>query len=258
MNKMSVKSLLVAGLMAVSGSAFAAGDAVEAPKQDWSFNGPFGTFERAELQRGFQVYDEVCASCHGMKFLSYRNLGDEGGPQFSEAAVKAIAASKEVEDGPDDAGDMFTREGKPFDRFVSPFDNDQAARASNGGALPPDLSLIAKARAGGPDYIYALLTGYQEEAPAGFDLADGMHYNDYFPGHAIAMAAPLSDDLVEYQDGTAATLEQQARDVTAFLMWAAEPKLEARKSLGVKVILYLLVFAGLLYVAKRRVWADAH
>lgn len=251
--KKSLQALALMAGMFVAGPALAAGDAPKAPAQDWSFNGPFGTFDRAAMQRGYQVYDEVCAACHSMRYMSYRNLGQPGGPEFSEAAVKAIAASKVVE-YIDDAGDVAERPGRPSDRFVSPFPNDAAAAASNGGVVPPDLSLMAKARVGGPDYIYALLTGY-EEAPEDFD---GLNYNTYFPGHNIAMAAPLSDELIEYQDGTPATLDQMARDVSHFLMWTAEPKMEDRKGLGVRVILYLLALAGLLYIVKRRVWADAH
>lgn len=236
----------------MTGFAVAAGDAPAAPKQEWSFAGPFGTFDRAELQRGFQVYTEVCAACHSMQYLHYRNLGESGGPEFTEAQVKAIAAAVEVEDL-DDEGETISRPGLPKDKFVSPFANPMAAAAAHGVA-PPDLSLMAKARVGGPDYIYALLTGY-EEAPEGFT---GNNYNKYFPGHNIAMASPLFDDLVEYQDGTAATQEQMARDVSAFLMWAAEPKLEDRRSLGIRVMLYLLILAGLMYFVKRKVWADVH
>lgn len=224
------------------------------PSLSWSFDGPFGTFDRGALQRGFQVYKEVCAACHSMRLLSYRNLREIG---FSEAAVKAIAAEVQVTDGPNDDGEMFERPGVPSDRFKSPFPNDKAARVANNGSLPPDLSLIAKARKGGPDYLHAVVTGY-DDPPSGFQLADGMNYNKYFPGHQIAMAAPLSDDRVEYADGTKATVDQMARDVSEFLMWAAEPKLEDRKRLGLKVVLFLLVLTGLFYAAKRKVWSDLH
>ncbi len=252
--KKSIQALaLTLGMIVTTGPALAAGDAPHAPAQNWSFNGPFGTFDRAALQRGFQVYDEVCAACHSMKYLAYRNLGDEGGPEFSEAAVKAIAASKTVE-YIDDVGDVSERPGRPSDKFVSPFANVKAAAASNGGVAPPDLSLMGKARVGGPDYIYALLTGYAE-APEDFE---GANYNTYFPGHNIAMAPPLVEELIEYQDGTPATVDQMARDVSQFLMWTAEPKMEDRKSLGVRVVLYLLLMAGLMFVVKRRVWSDLH
>lgn len=239
----------------MSPSADAAGNTPKPPKQDWSWSGPFGTYDRAALRRGLQVYAEVCSSCHGVKLVAYRNLMDIG---FSEDEVKAFAAEYEVEDGPDDEGEMFTREARPADRFVEPFANENAARASNNGALPPDLSLMTKARIGGPDYLYALLVGYEEEAPEGFDLLEGMNYNHYFPGHQIAMAPPIGDDAVEYADETEATKEQIARDVVTFLNWTAEPELEERKRLGIKVLIFLLVLTGMLYALKRKVWADLH
>ena len=232
----------------------AAGDAIELPEQNWSFAGVFGTFDRGELQRGFQVYQEVCSGCHSLNYIAFRNLTDLG---FNELEVKTIAAQYEVEDGPNDEGDMFSRPGLPADRIPAPFANDNAARASNGGALPPDLSLIVDARANGSNYLYALLTGYVD-APAGMTVAEGMTYNAYFPGHQVAMPSPLSDDGVEYADGTTATAAQQARDVTAFLTWATEPNLEERKRMGVMAVLFLLVMTGLLYVSKRRIWADVH
>lgn len=231
--------------------SFAAGD-VEPPKQmEWPFEGMTGKVDRPSAQRGFQVYREVCASCHGLRQLSYRNLEAIG---FSEAEVKAIAADYSVTDGPDVTGDMFDRPALPSDRFVSPYPNEQAARASNGGAYPPDLSLMVKARPDGANYLYSLLTGY-EEAPADVKLGAGMHYNPYFPGKQLAMAAPLSDELVEYQDGTEATKEQMAKDVTNFLQWAAEPEMEARKQMGLKTMLYLFVFTLLFYLAKKRIWS---
>lgn len=232
----------------------AAGDAVHPPAQDWSFSGLFGTFDRGALQRGFEVYNGVCAGCHSLRLLAYRNLREIG---YSEAQAKAIAASKEVTDGPNDQGEMFQRPGQPSDRFVNPFPNDNAARAANNGAMPPDLSLIVKARKDGANYMYALMTGYKEP-PAGTTVPEGMSYNLYFPGHNIAMPAPLSDGVVEYADKTKATVDQMARDVTVFLAWAAEPELEARKRMGVKVILFLLVLTGLLYAIKRKIWADVH
>lgn len=234
--------------------AEAAGDGVKIKSQSWSFSGPFGTFDRGQLQRGFKVYKEVCAGCHGLRLLHYRNLGEAGGPEFGEAEVKALAAEAEVQDGPNDEGEMFGRPGKPSDAFVSPFPNENAARAANNGANPPDLSVIAKARTGGPDYIYALMTGYKD-APEDMKMAEGMSYNTVFPGHQIAMAAPLDDESVEYSDGTKPTLVNYAKDVSAFLMWAAEPKLEERHKIGFSFMIYLLLLAGLLYLVKRRMWS---
>ncbi len=221
------------------------------PEQHWSFDGVFGSFDRAALQRGFQVYQEVCAGCHGVKYIAFRNLTEIG---LSEDQVKAIAAEYEVEDGPDDDGEMFERPAILSDIFPLPFANDNAARASNNGALPPDLSLIAKSRTGGPDYLHALLVGY-EDAPDDVMLNEGMSYNRYFRGNQIAMPPPLDDDVVEYTDGTPATVDQMASDVVNFLMWAAEPKLEVRKRMGIKVILFLLVLTALFYASKRKVWS---
>ena len=241
--------------LALLGGSVRAAEVPAPPAQNWSFQGMFGTYDRAALRRGFQVYQEVCASCHSLQFLSYRHLGAVG---FSEEEVKAIAAEIEVEDGPDDEGEMFTRPGKPSDRFASPFANIQAAQAANNGALPPDLSLMVKARKGGPDYLFGLLAGYAETPPEGFDLMDGMNYNKYFPGNQIAMAPPLADDAVEYADGTEATLDRHARDVVTFLAWAASPELEERKRLGIKVLLFLIVLTGMLYALKRQIWRDVH
>jgi cytochrome c1 len=192
-----------------------------------------------------------------MRLLSYRNLGEPGGPQFSPKAVEVLASQIQVTDGPNEKGEMFQRPGRPSDRFRSPFANEQAARAANHGALPPDLSVIAKARPGGPDYIYALLTGYVPP-PQGFEVAQGMHYNAAFPGHQIAMPPPLSDGLVAYTDGTKADVDNYARDVAAFLMWAAEPKLEERHSVGLRVMIFLIVFLVIMYLAKHVVWAGVH
>lgn len=248
-----MRTILAAALLGLSAPALAAGGNAVA-EQNWSFNGPFGTFDRGELQRGYQVYKEVCAACHSMKYVAFRNLRDIG---FSEAEVKALAATFEVTDGPDDSGEMFQRPGLPSDRFPSPFPNEKAARAANGGAYPVDLSLVAKARAAGPDYLYALLTGYKP-APAGFTLGEGLNYNEAFPGHQIAMPQPLNEDQVTYADGKAATVEQMSRDVSAFLMWAAEPKLEDRKRMGFKVIIFLVVLSGLFFAAKKRIWSKLH
>ncbi|MCP5361891.1 MAG: cytochrome c1 [Hyphomicrobiales bacterium] len=232
--------------------AYASGDTIHLKEVDWAFDGVFGTFDRQSIQRGFQVYKEVCSSCHGLDHVAYRNLTDVG---FSEDEVKAIAAEKTVMDGPNDDGDMFERAALPSDKFVAPFSNEKAARAANNGAYPPDLSLIIKARFDGPNYVYSLLTGYQEP-PAGHDVAEGMHYNPYFAGGQIAMGQPLMDDSVTYQDGTSATLDQEARDVVNFLQWAAEPEMEQRKRTGIKAILYLFAFTILFIIAKKRVWKD--
>ncbi|MEJ0063744.1 MAG: cytochrome c1 [Alphaproteobacteria bacterium] len=225
------------------------------PAGGWHHAGITGTFDRASLQRGFQVYKEVCATCHGLHLLSYRNLVDIG---FTADEVKAIASGYQVADGPNDEGEMFQRPGLPSDRFVKPFPNDMAARAANNGALPPDLSLIVKARHGGENYIYSLLTGYEEKPPEGVTLMAGMYYNASFSGHQIAMPPPLTNDQVTYADGTKATVAQMSKDVATFLTWAAEPKLEIRKQTGIKVILFLIVFAGIMYVVKRRVWHKLH
>ena len=243
---------LVATLLA--GPALAAGGDVALTKRDWSFNGPFGTFDKAAMQRGFQVYREVCAGCHSMQYIAFRNFADLG---YNEAEIKAIAAEYDVEDGPNDEGEMFTRPGIPADRMPSPYPNDNAARAGNGGALPPDLSLIAKARANGPDYLYSLLIGYKE-APASMNVPDGMYYNDAYPGNLIAMPQPLYGNDVTYADGADASIEGSAADLTQFLMWAAEPKMEARKRIGVAVVFFLSIFVVLSVMAKRRVWADIH
>lgn len=254
--RLAARGLLAASLIA-SALAFAAPAAAEGEaaieKQHWSFDGVFGTFDRGALQRGFKVYKDVCASCHGLKFLAYRNLSEPGGPEFTEAEVAAIAAEVSVQDGPNEEGDMFDRPGLPRDRFVSPFANDNAARAANGGALPPDLSVIVKARHDGSNYLYALLTGYGE-APVDVELHEGMNYNAAFPGNQIAMPQPLSDGQVDYTDGTPNDVPQMARDVTTFLTWAAEPKLEARKRAGFQVIIYLVLLAGLLYFTTKKLW----
>jgi len=227
--------------------------------QHWSFNGPFGTYDRASLQRGFQVYKEVCSVCHSMKYLYYRNLeGNDGGIGLSEAQVKAVAASVTVDGGLNDDGSKeITRDGLPSDHFVSPFANDVAARSANNGALPPDQSSLVNARDGGPDYIYAVLTGYTTP-PKGFVLGDGMNYNAAFSGNQIAMPQPLTDGQVTYTDGTKATLDQEARDVTTFLTWASNPEMEQRKRMGVHVVLFLVLLTGVVYIVKRKVWADVH
>jgi ubiquinol-cytochrome c reductase cytochrome c1 subunit len=234
------------------------------------FEGPFGKFSRSQLQRGYKVYKEVCAACHSMRLLAFRNLAEAGGPEFTEEQVQALAATFEVQDGPDDSGEMFMRPARPSDRFPSPFPNEQAARAANGGALPTDLSLITKARAGWPgtfrqllkglggaEYVYSVMTGYEPEPPElAAEKPEGKFYNPYFAGgHWISMPPPLSDGQVTFDDGASNTVANMARDVSAFLAWAAEPKLEERKALGFQVVIYLIVLSALLYICKERLWS---
>jgi ubiquinol-cytochrome c reductase cytochrome c1 subunit len=240
---------------AFAGPARAQEEPPPPPHQQWSFEGVFGTYDAAALQRGFQVYKEVCSACHALKHLYYRDLTDIG---YTEDQVKGVAAQAQVTDGPNDQGEMYQRPGRPSDPIVTPFPNDQAARAANNGALPPDLSLIVKAREGGPDYVYAILTGFKDP-PAGFKMQPNMNYNEYFPGHQIAMPPPLTaDGQLTYADGTKATIPQMAHDVTTFLAWAAEPNLDERHRMGAKVILFLVIAAGIFYAAKRKIWAALH
>jgi len=252
-----VFAALVATLALVGGAAGTARAQEEAPSpphQEWSFEGVFGTYDRAALQRGFQVYKEVCAACHPVKHLYFRDLTEIG---YSEDEIKGIAAQVQVTDGPNDGGEMYQRPGRPSDPIPGPFPNDEAAKAAFNGALPPDLSLIVKAREGGPDYVAAILNGFKD-APANFKLQQGLNYNEYFPGHQIAMPPPLSPDQVKYADGTPATVPQMALDVVTFLNWAAEPTLEQRHRIGFKVILFLVVATGVFYAAKRKIWSRVH
>ncbi len=221
---------------------------------EWSFKGFFGKFDRASLQRGYQVYTEVCAACHSMKYLSYRNLSEPGGPELSESQAKAIAANFEVIDGPNSEGEMFTRPAKLSDKFVTPYENVEAATAANGGAYPPDMSVLVKARKGGADYVYSLLLGY-EDPPADMELDDGVYYNKFMYGNKIKMSAPLSDGIIEYSDGTQATTEQMAKDVVSFLMWSAEPHLETRHKTGFRVIIYLIILTTLVYLTMKKIWS---
>ncbi len=238
------------------GISFSANSAekVDLMTTDWTFKGLFGKFDRASLQRGYQVYTEVCAACHSMKYLSYRNLMEEGGPEFSETQAKAIAAQFEITDGPNSEGEMFQRPAKLSDKFVMPYPNAKAAQAANGGAYPPDMSVLAKARKGGVDYLYSLLLGY-EDPPIGISLDEGVHYNKFMYGNKIKMPKPLEDDLIEYSDGTPATEEQMAKDVVTFLMWSAEPHLEARHKMGFKAIIYLTILTLLVYLSMRKIWS---
>ena len=222
------------------------------PKNEWSFQGFTGTFDRASVQRGFKVYREVCSGCHSMNLLYYRDLIDIG---FSEEEVKAIASEYDVLDGPNDEGEMFERPARSSDKFVDPFLNEQEARLSNNGAYPPDLSVITKARKYGVDYIYNLLMGYQEP-PEGTIIGDGMYFNKWVEGNQIAMAQPLDDEYVDYDDGTENNLAQLSKDVTVFLAWSAEPELEVRKKLGIKVILFFVIIGFLFYLAKLRLWRN--
>ncbi|MFO1147275.1 MAG: cytochrome c1 [Alsobacter sp.] len=271
---------LLAGVLALGTAApqASAAEAVVPPRNSWSFAGPFGHYDATQLQRGFKVFREVCANCHSANLLAFRNLSEEGGPQFSEAQVTALAKEYKVKDGPNDSGDMFERPGRPADRWPAPFPNKQAAAAANGGAAPPDFSVLAKARTyergfpwflfdivlqfqeQGPDYITALLQGYKEPEH-GVEVPDGKYYNEYFPGHIISMPPPLNDGQIEYPKDASGkpqapeTVAQYAKDVTAFMMWVAEPHLEARKELAFKILAFLLVFAGLLYFTKKKIWS---
>ena len=221
---------------------------------NWTFSGLFGTFDRASLQRGYQVYTEVCSGCHSVQHLSYRNLTEKGGPEFSAEEAKLMASQFEVEDGPNSDGEMFMRPARLSDKFVKPYPNIESSTAANGGAYPPDMSVLAKARAGGADYIYSLLLGY-EDAPEGFELDDGVYYNKYMPGNKIKMSEPISDGIVEYVDGTEASKEQISKDITTFLVWASEPHLESQHRMGFKTILYLIILITLVYMSKQKVWS---
>lgn len=263
--------LLATGL--TTGAALAAVGQKEAKDVSFSFEGPFGKFDKAQLQRGYKVYKEVCSSCHAMNYLHFRNLGEPGALGFEPAQIEALAASFTVKDGPDQTGEMFDRPGLPSDRFPSPFANDQAAAAANGGALPTDLSLITKSRPGwygtinqlingigGPQYVYSVLTGYEQpSAEIAAETPEGKYYNPYFAaGHFIGMPPPLSDGQVTYDDGAPNTADAMAKDVSAFLAWAAEPKMEERKRMGFGVMLFLAIFAAMLYLVKKKLWADQH
>ncbi len=249
-----VAAIAVAATLGLAGHAHAAEEAEKPPRLDWSFTGIFGTFEPAQVQRGLQVYTEVCAACHSLKHVAYRHLDGIG---WSADQIKAYAAQFEVEDGPDDNGEMFFRPAIAADRFVEPYRNEPEARLVNGGALPPDLSLMSRARPGGPNYVHALLTGY-EEPPADVELRAGVNYNPFFLGREIAMPQPLFEDSVAYGDNTPATVDQMARDVAAFMAWAADPSLADRKRIGLKVVLFLVVLSALMYASKRRLWSTLH
>jgi len=260
MRRIFVTGALALAALGLGAVAIAAESEAPLKHQHWHFTGPFGTYDRAAAQRGFQVYKDVCAACHSLSLLAYRNLTELG---LTEAQVKGIAAEITVPDIGDD-GSAIERPARPSDRFKKPFANELAAAAANGGKAPPDLSVIVKARDGGPDYIYSLLTSYvpfeklTPQQVKEFNVTKDDNFNLVFPGHRIAMPPPLADDKVQYADGTKATLDQMSRDVTEFLAWASEPHLEARNRTGIRVILFLLAFAGLMYALKRQVWADKH
>jgi cytochrome c1 len=271
----TIVSLALAGsLLAFAAPASAQVEQVSPPRLTWSFAGPFGKFDQAQLQRGFKIYREVCSNCHSLNLLSFRNLADAGGPGYTEEQVAAIAAEYKINDL-DDQGNPIQRTGRPADHFPPPFPNELAAKAANGVA-PPDMSTLAKARTyqrgfpwfvfdmitqyqeQGPDYIAAIVQGFKDPPPKGFELPPGGHYNEYFPGHNIAMPPPLQDGQVTYDDGSPQTVAQYSKDVSAYLMWAAEPHLVQRKRIGFQVMIFLIVFAGLLYFTKKKVWSAVH
>ncbi len=254
-NKLSAAAFAAALVAGFAAAPAIAEDEISIAHQSWPWLGIFGKYDEAALKRGFQVYHDVCSNCHSLKLVAYRNLGP--GLGISDDDIKKIAAEKQVPDDPNDAGDVKPRPARPSDHFVPPFPNDNAARAANNGALPPDLSLIVKAREGGPDYVYAILTGFGDP-PAGFKMNDGMNYNKAFAGHQIGMPPPLAEGTVTFADGTKATLDQEAHDVVSFLNWAAEPELNVRHNLGIKVLILAGVLTLLAYALKRKIWADIH
>lgn len=253
--KQTFRGLLAGAALAIglTGGAIAAGDVVHPPKREWSFNGVFGTVDIAAAQRGFLVYKDVCATCHGLKQVAYRHLSGIG---FSAEQIKAIAATATVS-RQNDAGEMADTPGLPSDKLLPPWKNEAVARGMYNGAVPPDLSVIIKGREDGANYMHALMVGYTDP-PAGLKMGDGMNYNKYFPGFQIAMPPPLADGKVEYADGTKATVDQMAQDVTQFLTWAANPEMTERKRIGIRVILFLMLMTVVTYIVKRRVWADVH
>ena len=252
--KNNIKILFIYLIIIISCNNSVAEEKVSLLKNKWSFEGIFGTFDRASLRRGYQVYNEVCSTCHSINLLSYRNLSEKGGPEFSLESAKNIAASFEVIDGPNSEGEMFTRPGRLSDQFIKPYPNIEAAKFANGGAYPPDMSVLVKARKGGANYIYSLILGY-EDPPEGFEIEDGVYYNKYMSGQKIKMPKILNKGLVEYADGTEATEQQMAKDVVTFLTWVSEPHLEARHKTGFKVILYLFVLVILVYFSMKKIWS---
>ena len=254
MARYTAVSVALAALLSLAPAVRAADENPPLPHQQWSFDGVFGTYDRPAMQRGFQVYKQVCSACHPVNHLRFGDLAALG---YTPSELKVVAATDQVTDGPNDQGQMYQRPGRPSDPIPGPFPNDQAARAANGGALPPDLSLIVNAREGGADYVFAILNGFKPP-PAGFQVPPGRYYNEYFPGHLIAMPPPLSDGVVTYADGTKATVPQMAHDVATFLAWASQPNLEIRHRTGARVFLFLIVAVGVFYAAKRKIWAVVH
>jgi ubiquinol-cytochrome c reductase cytochrome b/c1 subunit len=263
--KRAVFAFTLVGVAAALVLPASAEEQVPPPRHKWSFAGPFGNYDQGQLQRGYKIYKEVCAVCHSMSMVAFRNLAEPGGPGFSEAQAKGIAAGYKIPAEPNDKGETtdengerLTRPGILADYFPNPFANENAARANNGGALPPDLSMIVRARQGGPQYVYSILTGFHEKLPHGFTVTKDKYFNPYFEGWNIGMPEPLHPDSVTYSDGTKATVEQEAHDVVTFLAWASDPKMEERKQMGMAVLLFLVVFAGILFAAKKKLWADVH
>ena len=255
MRKLILSALVATGLTAMSGAALANTGGVELMKPGFSWEGFFGRYDQAQLKRGFEVYHQVCSNCHNLRLVAYRNLAAVG---LTADEIKAVAAEREVHDVPNDEGEVRMRPGRASDKYIGPFPNDKAAAFANGGAIPPDLSLMAKARVGGPNYIYSLMMGFKDEAPAGHVVPEGKYFNEYFPGNDIGMPPQIMEDLIAYGDGTKATPEQLAQDISAFLNWAAEPELNERKELGLKVMIFLAVFTALLYALKRQIWKNLH
>lgn len=255
MRKLVLSALVAAGLSVVGGTAQASSEGPPLMKPGFTWDGVFGRYDQSQLKRGFEVFNQVCSNCHGLRLVAYRNLSAVG---LDKDEIKAVAAAREKPDEPNDEGVVNPRPGRPSDKYIDPFPNDKAAASANGGALPPDLSLMAKARVGGPNYIYSLMLGFEENAPEGHPIPEGKYYNKYFSGGAISMPPQLMDDLVTYADGTKATPEQMAKDITAFLNWAAEPELDERKSMGLKVMVFLAIFTALLYALKRQIWKNLH
>lgn len=254
MRKLILSALVATGMVAAAGAANA-NEGAALTKPGFSWEGVFGQYDKPALKRGYQVFHDVCSNCHGLKLVAYRNLSAVG---LTEDEIKTVAAERELPDVPNDEGMISPRPGRASDKYISPFPNDKAAAAANGGALPPDLSLMAKARVGGPNYIYSLLLGYEDEAPADHPIPEGKYFNHIFPGNAISMPPQVMDDLVSYADGTKATKEQITHDVVTFLNWAAEPELDQRKSLGLKVMIFLGVLTALMYALKRQIWKNLH
>lgn len=254
MRKLILSALVASGLIGASGAALA-NEGVALIKHEFSFNGVFGRYDQAQLKRGFELFHQVCSNCHGLRLVAYRNLSAVG---LTEDEIKAVAAEREVADVPNDEGVVNMRSGRASDKYISPFPNEKAAASANGGAAPPDLSLMAKARVGGPNYIYSLMQGFEDTPPEGHPVPDGKFYNKYFPGGNISMPPQLMEDLVSYTDGTKASPEQMAADISAFLNWTAEPELDARKALGLKVMIFLAVLTALMYALKRQIWKNIH